>query len=85
MILNNLSISACFIKNFCISLPVLIRLSNSQCSWKYDLSGLWYVSQITPSWNGELSSKSIFSYGSMSDKLPGILGTDVLTGLGGGL
>ena len=48
-IFNILSISACFSKNFCTSLPVLIRLSNSCGSWKYDLSGLWYVSEITPS------------------------------------
>ena len=85
MIFNILLIPAFFSKNFCMSLPLLIRPSNSWGSWKCDLSGLWYVSEITPSWNGELSSKSIFSSGSMSDKLPGISGIGVFTGLGGGL
>ena len=80
---NILSISACFGKTFFISMPVLIRLSNSCGSWKYDLSSLWYVSEITPSQNGEFSSKSVFSSGSMSDKLPGILGIGVFTSLGG--
>ena len=56
-------LSACFSKNFCTSLPVLIRLSNSCGSWKYDLSSLWYVSEIMPSWNGEFSLKSVFSPG----------------------
>ena len=36
-----LSISACFSKNFCTSLSVLIRLSNSGGSWKYVLLGIW--------------------------------------------
>ena len=76
IIFNILLISVCFSKNFCISMPVLIRVSNSSDSWKYDLSGLWYVSEITPSWHGELSLKSVFSSGSMSDKLQGISGTD---------
>ena len=82
---NILSIPACFGNNFYTSLPVLIRISNSQGSWKYDLSGLWYVCDIRPSWNGEFSSKPVFSSGSMSDKFLGISGIDVFTGLGGGL
>ena len=56
IIFNILSISACFGKNFCTSLPVLIRLSNSCASWIYDSSGLLHVSEIACSWNGEFSS-----------------------------
>ena len=55
IIFNILSISAYFGKNFCTSLPVLIKLSNSCGSWKYELSGLRYISEITPSCNGEFS------------------------------
>ena len=47
-----LSISAYIGKNFCTTLPALTRPSNSWGSWKNDLSGLWYVSDITPSWMG---------------------------------
>ena len=49
IIFDDLSISACFGKHFCTRLPVLTRPSNSQGSWKNDLLGLWYVSEITPS------------------------------------
>ena len=85
IIFNTLSISACFSKNFCTSLPVLIRFSNSWGSVKYDLSGYWYVSEITPSWNGELSSKSVFSSGSMVNRLLEISGIGNFSGLGGDL
>ena len=78
IIFNILSISACFSKNFCMSLPVLIRPSNAWGSWKYDLSGLWYLSDIIPSWNGEFASKSVFISGSIFNKLPRISGIDVL-------
>ena len=71
--------SACLGKNFCTSLHVLIRLPNSQGSWKNDLSGLWYVSDIALSWNGEFSSKSVLSSWFMSI-LPGIPGIGILTG-----
>ena len=67
-----------------MSLCVLIRPSNSWHSWKDNLSGL-YISETSPSGNGEFSLKLVFSSGSMSYKLPGISGIDVLTGLGGGL
>ena len=61
-----MSISACLGKTFCTSLPVLTRPSNSWGSWKIDLSGLWNVSDITPSWNGEFSSKSTSGSGLIS-------------------
>ena len=82
-----LSISACFCRNICTRLPVLIKPSNSQGSWKNDLSGLWYILEIMPSLNGEFSSKSILISGlifvlSELCKLPHI---GVLIGLGGGL
>ena len=50
VIFNILSVSACLGENFYTSLAVLIRLSNVGGSWKVDLSGLWYVSDITLSW-----------------------------------
>ena len=81
---NILSISACFGKNFCTSLPALIRLSNSCGSWKYDLSGLWYVYESTTSWNGEFSSKSILISGKISNKLLGTSGISDFTGVGEG-
>ena len=46
---NILSISAYFGKHFCTNLTVFTRPSNFVGSWKYDLSGLWYVSVVTPS------------------------------------
>ena len=46
---NILLISVCLGKNFYTRLPVLTRPANSQGSWKNDLLGLWYVSEITPS------------------------------------
>ena len=85
IIFNILSVSSCFCKNFCTGLPVLIRPPNSWGSWKYHLSGLWYISDITLSLNGEFSSNSIFSSGSISDKPPGISGIDVSIGLRGGI
>ena len=66
IIFNILSISACF------SLPVLFRCYKSWGSWKYDLPDLWYISDITPSWNPEFSLISVFISGSMSNKPPGI-------------
>ena len=50
--------SACFSKNLCTSLPIFTKFSNSCHSWKYDLSGLWYVLDMIPSWYGEFSSNS---------------------------
>ena len=44
-------------------LLVLTKLSNSQGSWKNDLSGLWYISENMPSWNGKFSLKSILISG----------------------
>ena len=79
-----LSISTCFSKNFYTNLLVLTRLANSCASWKYDLSGLWYVSDITPSWNSEFSSKSILISGSKSDKFLGTYGMGNSVGLRGG-
>ena len=71
IIVNILSVSASFSKNFCTSLSILIRISNSCGSWNYDLSDLWYISEITPSWNDEFSSKSILISWSKSDKFLG--------------
>ena len=68
-----------------MSLPVLIRPSNSWGLLKYNLSGLWYISDITPSCNGELPSKLVFSSESISNMFPGISGTESFTSLGGGL
>ena len=77
-------ISACSGKNICISLPVLTRPSNSWGSWKNNISGLWYTYEITPSWNGEFSSKSILGSGLISIFF-GLSNVGILTGLGGGL
>ena len=43
------------------------RFSNSFGSLKYDLYGLWYVSEIIPYWYGEfsLNSKSILGFTSV--------------------
>ena len=68
-----------------MSLPVLIRPSNSWGLWKYNLFGLWYVSDITPSCNGELPSKLVFRSESIANMLPGFSGTGLFTGLGEGL
>ena len=72
-----LSLSACFGNNFCARLPVLTKPSHSQGPWKNDLSGLWYTSEILPSWNGEFFSKSILISGlifvfSALCELPGV-------------
>ena len=82
-----LSISACFGKHFCTRLPVLIKPSNSQGSWKKDLSGLWYASEIMPSWNRGFSSKSILISGLIFvlSKLCELPGVAVPVGLDGGL
>ena len=61
IIFNMLSISACFGKNLCANLPVLTRPCNSVGPWEYDLSGLWYISAITPSWYGGFSSKYVLN------------------------
>ena len=77
--------SACFSKNSCPSLPLFTRFSNSLGSWKYDLSGLWYISDIIASWYGEFSSnsKSVPGFASV---LLSILSYQKFTfGLGGGL
>ena len=59
IIFNILSISTCFGKNFCTNLLLLIRPCNSGGSWKYDLLGLWNISDITPFLYGKFSSKSM--------------------------
>ena len=77
--------SVCFIKNFCVSLHVFTKFSNSFGYWKYNLSGLWYVSDIIPSWYGEFSSNSKSILGLMSTLLS-ILGDCKFSGgLGWGL
>ena len=86
IIFNILSIAACFGKSFYTSLPVSTWPCNSLGSWKYDLSGLWYISDITPS----RSSKSMlisFSNKSMSKSnvFLGIKCVGISVSLGGGL
>ena len=68
-------------------MPALTTPCNSQGFWKNDLSDLWYVSEITPSWNGEISSKSILISGLIYviPELSELPGVGVLTGLSGGL
>ena len=39
---------------------VLTKSANSGGSNSWDLSGLWHISDIIPSWYGEFSSKSLF-------------------------
>ena len=43
---------ACFSKTFCTSLPIFTRFSTYFGSWNNDLSDLWYVLDIIPSWYG---------------------------------
>ena len=50
--------SVCFGKNFCTSLPVFTIFSHFFSSWKYNLSGLWYIWDIIPSWYGAFCSNS---------------------------
>ena len=52
-------ISLLWQKNLCNSLPVSTWLCSSGGSWKYDFSDIWYISDVTPSWLGEYSSKSM--------------------------
>ena len=52
-----LSISVSLGKNLCIKFPLSIRSLSSFRFWKNNLSGLWIVSDMMPSWNGEFSSK----------------------------
>ena len=78
-----MSISACFGKNFCTSLPVLTWPSNSWGSWIKDLSGLCYVSDITPSCNGEFFLESLLSTGLISI-FSGLSDVGICTGLGDG-
>ena len=61
------------------------RFSNSFGSWKYDLSDLWHVSDIIPSWYSEISSNSKSILG-LTSVLLSILGNHKFSfGLGGGL
>ena len=59
IIFNILSILAYLGKNIYTSLPVSTWLCTSGGSLKYDLSGLWYISDIIPSQCGDFSSKSV--------------------------
>ena len=77
--------SVCFSKNFCTRLPVFTRFSNSLGSWKYDLSGFWYVSDIIPSWCSEFSSNSKTIPGLASVLISILGGHKFFFGLGGGL
>ena len=77
--------SAYFGKNFCTSLPVFTRFPNFFGSWKYDLSGLWYVCDIIPSWYGDFSSNSKSIFG-LTSVLLSIFGNHKFSGgLEGGL
>ena len=62
IIFNILSIPACFGKHFCTSFPLSTWLWNSGGYWNNDLSGLWYMSDNTPSWLGEISSKYMLMF-----------------------
>ena len=76
--------STCLGKNFLPACPCVLDFS-SFGSWKYDLSGLWYVSEIIPSWYDEFFSnfKSILGPASV---LLSILGDHKFSvGLEGGL
>ena len=53
------TLSACLDKTFCTSLLLYTWLCNSGGSWNYDLSGLRYSFDITPSWCEESSSHQI--------------------------
>ena len=58
--------SVCFGKNFCIKLLVFITFLSSHHSLENVFSGLWKLSEIAPSWNGEFSLKSKLISGSIS-------------------
>ena len=73
------------IEIFCTRLPLLTKPSNCWGSWMNDLSSLWYISEIMPSWNREFSSKLILISGLifvLSD-LCELSSMGVLIGLGG--
>ena len=77
-----------FGKTFCTSLPVLTRPCKYGGFWKYHSSGLLYISDITPSWYGEFSSKSVlmsWSNALMSKSVSflGITCNGISAGLGG--
>ena len=57
------SMSVCLGKNLCTKFPLSVRSSSSFGFWKNDLSSLWNVSDMMPSWNGEFSSKSTLILG----------------------
>ena len=61
IIFKILSTSVCFGKYFWTILLVLIKSASSGGSSNWDLSGLWYISDIMPSWYEEFSSKSLIS------------------------
>ena len=79
-----MSISVCFGKYFLTILLVLIKSANSGGSSNWDLSDLWYISDILPSCYGEFSSKSLLISKSKSKCF--FLSSCVFTlgGLGGG-
>ena len=76
---------ACFSKKFCTSLPIFTRFSNSFGSVKYDLSGLWYVLDIIPSWYSEFSLNSKSILGLVSAVLSILSNCKFSGDLGGGL
>ena len=49
IIFNILSISACLVKTFGLIYLYSLDFGNYHGSWRYDLSGFWYISEITPS------------------------------------
>ena len=85
IIFNILSISVCFGKHFCTVYSLFTKLFNSFSSWKYDLSGLWYASDIIPSWYWEIFLNSMSILGLVSALLSNFCGHKFSGGLGGGL
>ena len=61
-----LSMPICFGKYLWTKFPLFMRSPNFLESWKNDLSSLWNVSDMMPSWNGEFSSKSKLILGLIS-------------------
>ena len=49
-----------------LKFPLFMRSPNSLGFWKNDLSGLWNISDMMSSWNGEFSLKSILTLGLIS-------------------
>ena len=80
-----LSISVSCGKYFWTIFSVLTKSINSGGSTNCDLSGLWYISDIIPSWYGKFSSKSLFISRSKSKSSCLSICITLSGGFGGGL